>query len=168
MKIVFVALALGTLCSAAVSQSGGTFDLSHNVIAGGGESHSTGGSFVVDGTVAQPLAGSLSGGGNFDLRGGFWAYQGLEPTAAPVSIGGRVTLDAPSGMARVRITLVDLRAGATRVALPNQFGYYRFDNVEVGTYILQAAGGGYRFSPSELVVNLLDNLTDSDFSGIAP
>jgi hypothetical protein len=75
------------------AQTGGSFDLSHNVIAGGGGSNSTGGTFVIDGTIGQPQAGTVSGGGNFELRGGFWAYIAPAATAARVSVTGRVVIN---------------------------------------------------------------------------
>ncbi len=49
---------------------GADFDLSWHTIDGGGGT-STGGDFVLRGTIGQPDAGDLSGG-DFTLRGGFW------------------------------------------------------------------------------------------------
>ena len=54
------------------AQSGGTFVIEKSVIAGGGEK-STGGTFVLDGTIGQSLAGTQSNGGSFTLLSGFWA-----------------------------------------------------------------------------------------------
>lgn len=42
-------------------------------IDGGGVMHSTGGGFVLSGTVGQPDAGVVMTGGEFELSGGFWA-----------------------------------------------------------------------------------------------
>ena len=50
------------------------FDLSRYTIDGGGEMHSTGGDFELSGTIGQPDAGVLTGGG-FQLTGGFWFEQ---------------------------------------------------------------------------------------------
>ena len=47
-----------------------TFDMSWYTIDGGGGS-SSGGVFVVNGTIGQPDAGAMSGG-SFQLAGGFW------------------------------------------------------------------------------------------------
>jgi len=148
------------------AQSAGAYDDSHNVIAGGGGSKSVSGSLSIDATIGQPQAGTVSTGGNFNLRGGFWAYQTLMPTAAPVSITGRVASSATVPKCRVRITLLQLSSGAVRASLPNQFGYYRFDDVEIGTYILRAESSYCQFEPSQLFLNLLDNLTDVNFSQI--
>ena len=46
------------------------FDLSWHTVDGGGGT-SSGGDFVLRGTIGQPDAGDLSGG-DFVLRGGFW------------------------------------------------------------------------------------------------
>lgn len=47
------------------------FDLSRHTIDGGGVIQSTGGEFELSGTMGQPDAGVLTGGG-FQLTGGFW------------------------------------------------------------------------------------------------
>ncbi len=55
--------------------AGDDFDLSWHTVDGGGGT-SSGGDFVLRGTIGQPDAGDLSGG-DFPLRGGFW-----QPAAA--------------------------------------------------------------------------------------
>jgi hypothetical protein len=65
------------------AQSGGQFDLSWSTIDGGGGS-SSGGQFTVCGTIGQPDAGKLTGGG-FELEGGFWTgVQVLQVAGAPI------------------------------------------------------------------------------------
>jgi len=69
---LFLALtALLLLASVALAQSGGGYDLSWNTIDGGGTTWSEGGGYSLGGTVGQPDAGVLSGGG-YTLAGGFW------------------------------------------------------------------------------------------------
>jgi hypothetical protein len=146
-----------------VAQSGGTFDLSHSVIAGGGGSNSTGGTFNVSGTVGQNIAGTASNGGTFDLHGGFW-FQNLAPTAANVSITGRVTNSNGQGIRNARLTLTS-PDGARRTAITSTFGYYAFDGVEVGhTYVLEIASKRYTFANPTRVFSLQDHLTDMDFT----
>ncbi len=48
----------------------GTFELTWFTVDGGGGT-SSGGDFVLSGTIGQPDAGTLAGG-DFTLRGGFW------------------------------------------------------------------------------------------------
>ncbi|CAG0937572.1 hypothetical protein TFLX_06513 [Thermoflexales bacterium] len=52
------------------AQSGG-YDLSWNVVAGGGTTFSTGEDYTLGATIGQAAANSLSGGG-YTLNGGFW------------------------------------------------------------------------------------------------
>lgn len=66
-----LALLLSLLASAALAQSGGGYDLTWNTVDGGGYTWSTGGGYVLGGTVGQPDAGALAGGG-YTLTGGFW------------------------------------------------------------------------------------------------
>ena len=55
-----------------LAQSGGGYDLTWSTIDGGGAMESTGGGYALGGTVGQPDAGVLSGGG-YTLVGGFWS-----------------------------------------------------------------------------------------------
>ena len=61
--------------SARTGAATGGFDLTWFTVDGGGGT-SSGGDFVLSGTIGQPDAGDLAGGG-FTLRGGFW-----QPVAA--------------------------------------------------------------------------------------
>lgn len=145
------------------AQTDGTYDLRHSVIAGGGgSSTSTGGVYNVSGTLGQAAAGTSSNGGTFDLHGGFW-FQTLAPTAAAVSIAGRVTSADGRGIRNLRLTLT-APDGAIRRATTSTFGYYAFDGVEVGrTYILEITAKRYTFSNPTRVFMLQDALTDIDF-----
>ena len=152
----------------ASAQTGGTFDLSHAVIAGGGGADSTGTgggrTFRVDGTIGQPAAGvsSNSSPARFDLHGGFW-FQNLAPTAAQVAITGRVTTASGNGLRNARLTLT-APDGARRTAITSTFGYYAFDGVEVGhTYVLEIASKRYTFANPTRIFSLQDEVTDMDF-----
>src|SRR6266851_1346999 len=65
-------------------QSSGQFDLSRNVIAGGGGT-STGSPYTLDGIIGQPAAGTVMSGGNFAQAGGFWyaITTGALPSPSP-------------------------------------------------------------------------------------
>src|SRR5438309_6053612 len=69
---------------ASLAQSGGTFTITKSVIATGGGSAS-GGTFSMDGTIGQSLAGTTSAGGTFSLQSGFWA-GGSSPVAVRRSL----------------------------------------------------------------------------------
>ena len=47
------------------------YEISRSTVDGGGVMRSTGGSFELSGTIGQPDAGVMEGGG-FTLSGGFW------------------------------------------------------------------------------------------------
>lgn len=67
-----VLLAAISLTHATTSaQSGGGYDLTWNVIANGGATFSTGGTYSLGGTMGQSDAGTMSGG-SYSLLGGFW------------------------------------------------------------------------------------------------
>ena len=157
-----------SLLSSVAAQTGGTYDLSHNVIAGGGGSQSTGGTLTVDGTVGQPTAGTSSTGGTYSLRGGFWAFQAFAPTAAGASISGRIRTADGRGIRNVRLVLTNAETGEISTTnLSSSFGYYRFDNILVGqTYILTVRAKRYTFDPDTRVITLLDELTDEDFDAL--
>jgi len=59
------------LCTSAVAQSGGEYDLTWSTVDGGGYTFSAGGAYSLGGTVGQPDAGILEGG-DYSLAGGFW------------------------------------------------------------------------------------------------
>lgn len=87
----------------------------------------------------------------------------LGPTAAGVSVSGRVMAPNGAGLRGATVTLID-NAGVRRTATTSTFGYYQFDDVEAGdTYILGVTSRRYRFSPR--TVQVLDTLTDVDFTG---
>ena len=50
---------------------GGEFEISRSTVDGGGVMRSTGGGLELSGTIGQPDAGVLTGGG-FELYAGFW------------------------------------------------------------------------------------------------
>jgi hypothetical protein len=71
-----ILLALLALVSLVLAQAG-QLELPWFTIDGGGATVSTGGRFVLSGTVGQPDAGALSGD-VYSLKGGFWeATTGL-------------------------------------------------------------------------------------------
>ncbi len=68
--LVLVALTASQSSTPVSAQSGGGYDLTWNVIAGGGATFATGGSYSLGGTIGQADAGTMSGG-SYALSGGF-------------------------------------------------------------------------------------------------
>ena len=63
------------LCHGARAQSGGIYDLSWNTCDGGGGA-SSGGIYILSGTIGQPDAGPAQAGGIYNCSGGFWPGSG--------------------------------------------------------------------------------------------
>jgi len=83
---------------------------------------------------------------------GMWEIPALAPTAATVSVSGRVTNANGTGVSRATVTITSSE-GILRSALTNSFGYYRFDDVQVGqNHILQVSSKRYQFQPQVIFV----------------
>jgi len=89
------------------------------------------------------------------------AFESLAPTAATVKISGRV-MSGRRGVSRAAIYMTD-QNGETRTALTNSFGYYQFDEVEVGqTYILNVNTKKYIFMTQ--VITITEEMNDLNFT----
>jgi hypothetical protein len=71
-RFLLLVVLLSLLASVALAQSGGGYDLTWSTVDGGGYTWSEGGGYSLGGTIGQPDAGVLSGGG-YILAGGFWS-----------------------------------------------------------------------------------------------
>ena len=90
-----------------------------------------------------------------------FAIAQVAPVAANVSVGGRV-FAGKNALARARVTLTDAN-GVSRSVQTSTFGYYRFDDVEVGaTYIVSVNHKRYVFTPQ--VVSVSEELTELNFT----
>jgi hypothetical protein len=141
-KVVIAALplilAVLSISSFGQVATGGTFSLDQSVIAGGGGS-SAGGNFALTGTAGQDAAGTKSTGGSFAVTGGFWQSTALSPTAAEVSVRGRVlnSLDRAIPRAVVTFTGAD---GVRHSAITNNFGNYLVNGLDAGgVYIVSVS-----------------------------
>jgi hypothetical protein len=151
------------ICAKAQVASGGSFSLEKFVIPGGG-GESAGGGFTVTGTAGQNAAGTSTQNSNFFQIGGFWTADRFVPTAARVSIGGKVTTLRGSGIRNVSVTLTD-PDGNVRTTVTGSFGAYNFTDVEVGrTYIVRVRAKKYFFSDPTQILTLNDALTDVNFT----
>ncbi|MGB7068760.1 MAG: carboxypeptidase-like regulatory domain-containing protein [Pyrinomonadaceae bacterium] len=165
-KLSKVLAALVAVSAVATAQTGGTYDLSHNVIAGGG-SKSTGNLFILEGTAGQNAAGTVSTGNGFSLRGGFWASVPLAPTAASASISGQVRTTNGNGIRNARLELTNAVTGQKFQTVTGSFGRYRFGDLTVGqTYFITIGANRFTFESSARVISLLDDLAAVDFVAV--
>jgi len=142
--------------------SGNTFTIEKAVVSnGGGASNSA--TFSIDGTGGQSAAGQTAGG-IYQIQGGFWSAN-LAPTAAGVSISGRVLSADGRGLRNAFVYLTD-NTGRTRTTRTGTFGYYRFDGIEAGQVAVIGVNSKlYQFEPRVLVVN--DSLSDVNLMPIS-
>lgn len=150
LTVAGLVLAFGALFTAA-GQSGGPYVLDRSVTGNGG-GESSAGSFAVTGTVGQALAGANSIGTGRAIRGGFW-QPNFSPTAAPVTLAGRVIGPSGGPLVKARVVLESGFSLLPRVALTNAFGYFQFDDVEVGyLYVLSVSSKRYSVEPVTVFV----------------
>lgn len=87
-----------------------------------------------------------------------FAIVQVAPSAASVSVSGRVLTSDGRGLRNAIVTLTN-RQGGVRNARSSSFGYYRFDDVRVGeTYIIGGMSKQYRFAPQ--IISVADEMTE--------
>lgn len=102
----------------------------------------------------------ITAGANPDFVG---AIVRTAPTAASVTVGGRVLNASGRGINRARVTMTDSN-GETRSALTNPFGYYRFTDVPAGeTYVFSVSAKRYSFSQASQVRSIVEETDDINF-----
>lgn len=96
------------------------------------------------------------------VTGGIVGACSFVPTAAAVSIGGRVHTAAGRGIANALVRLSS-ENGAIYSARTNSFGVYEVNGIPSGEfYTATVSAKGHAFEPR--IVNLNDNVADLDFS----
>ncbi len=99
------------------------------------------------------------------FRGVAFAPRSLAPTAASVSISGRVTDGRGRGIKGAAVTVTGI--GEPQRALTNAFGYYSIDGLIAGSgYAVSVAAKGYSFIDPVRIVMANDNVSDVDFGGL--
>ena len=115
------------------------------------------GGVLVDRT-SSVNAGQKSVCGNLPSLSKVVVATGFSPTAAAVSISGRVVTAGGNGIRNARVLLTD-QNGVTRTVITSAFGYYQFAGVQSGTtYVLNVSAKRFVFAPR--VVALSDEVTD--------
>lgn len=83
------------------------------------------------------------------------------PTAAGVSISGRVLNSYGRALLRAAVTLTD-QHGETQTVYTNSLGYYQFNDITAGQIVtLNVSAKGWTYEPR--VINIGESLTDVDF-----
>ncbi|MBS1796260.1 MAG: carboxypeptidase regulatory-like domain-containing protein [Acidobacteria bacterium] len=94
-----------------------------------------------------------------------WAGNFLAPSAAGVSVAGRVTDSFGAGVTGATVSLTD-PDGRVLTRRTNNFGAFRFDEIPAGrAYVAGVAARGLRYEPR--VVTPANDLDDLDFSPVS-
>ncbi len=89
------------------------------------------------------------------------AFETLIPTAAMVSVGGHVNVNG-AGLRNAVVVLTD-NQGISRSVKTTTFGYFKFDDVEVGqTYTVSVMSKQFQFSPQ--ILSVTDEITELNFT----
>ena len=87
----------------------------------------------------------------------------LGPTAAAITVSGRVRTQGGRGIMNVRLSLTDSQ-GNVRTARTTSFGFYRFDDVQADqTVIITARAKRFTFNQSSIVRTTNNPISDADF-----
>ncbi len=157
-----IAIGVAMTVSPVAAQSGGGFEITEAVVAGGGASASNGGT-ELDSTFGQPASGDALLGGSFAVTSGFWNYVPLVPTAAAVAISGRVATSSGAAVSNA-VLFLQTQDGQIRIARSAAFGYFMFEEVIAGQSVfITVEHKNFVFEPRTVLVS--DNVTDLDFVG---
>lgn len=91
-----------------------------------------------------------------------WSVAQTGPTAAGVTISGRVLNSIGRGEARARVYVTDAN-GVTRTVTTNNFGFYRIEGLQAGeTYIVNVFAKQAQYNPR--VVTASSDVSELDFT----
>ena len=83
------------------------------------------------------------------------------PTAASVTVAGRILTKDGNGLANADVFMIDA-FGNMRSARTSSFGFYSFEEVEVGqTYVFNVSARRYNFSPQ--IISIVEETDDLNF-----
>jgi len=129
--------------------------------------------FTVTGTIALNATGNIVNTATITAPSGVTDPNGannsatdtdaLVPTAAGVTVGGRVVDQNGRGLRGVQVSITDSH-GIRRNVMTTSLGFYQFDDVQSGdTYVIGASSKMYRFSSR--ILQITDNVSSLDFVG---
>ncbi len=116
--------------------------------------------FQFDGKI---LAGGRTwNGSDYDFAIARYENE-LAPTAASVTVSGRVLTASGNGIRNVLVSITD-SDGNTSTTVTGSFGYYRFNEIPAGgTHVVSVNSKRFAFSQPVRVIVAKDEVTDLDF-----
>ena len=169
MRLVILCLCAAAFAHNADAQiaGGGNYTLTQTSIASGGASGagaSTSGNYSIEGTIGQAAAGTNQQNASYKFQPGFWTAQAFAPTAAEVTVGGRVLTADGRGIRNVLVKMVKSN-GESRTAVSSAFGYFRFTEVAAGeTCVFSISAKRYTFSQPTQIRSIVADANDLIFT----
>lgn len=105
------------------------------------------------------VAGSL--GGNIAVA----RFLGDVNPIPDATVEGRVVSAAGHGIRNALVSLADSK-GNTQTSMTNTFGYFRFENIPLGTAVVSVTARKYRFANPTQKINIKGNISDLTFTAI--
>jgi hypothetical protein len=91
------------------------------------------------------------------------------PTAADVSVSGRVLTSEGRAVSGARITITNAATGQVYAAITNPFGYYTIEALDSDAfYVARVGKKGMKFVEDTKTFSLVDSMADLDFVTTAP
>ncbi len=91
----------------------------------------------------------------------------LAPTATTAMVSGRIRDVNGKSVSRVTVTLTNLSNGEAFTTRTNLFGRYTFEDMPTGqNYMIRVSSKRHVFSLDEVVIYLLEDLTDANFTAM--
>ncbi len=106
------------------------------------------------GSFKQLAPGTIAGG---------WGIEMVGPTAAGVSLSGRVTDAEGRGIRNATITIEGGGLTEPRIVATGSMGYYNVEDLTVGTYIVTVQAKRHSFANPTRALSMSDNVGDFDF-----
>jgi hypothetical protein len=147
-------------------QTGGGFNLEQNVIGNGGWK-STGGVFIVLGTMGQSNAGSTAAGGIFHLIDGLWATENQTASSPFASVNGKVTRASGLGIVRVLVTMTSLNTELSYQTWTEPLGSYSLPGIPTGAnYVITVNHPHFEFNPNSMALFMSQDRANVDFVSV--
>jgi len=103
-----------------------------------------------------------------NFNGMVFNFEPAAPTAAGVSLSGRVATVSGGGIGRAKVILTGGSLTEPVHAVTDSDGNYSFHGIPAGeTYVLSVFLKGYKFEQTNIVVNLNEDVTNAHFVGSA-
>lgn len=166
VAFIFALLVMSALPAQAQVASAAPHTIEQSVIASGGTSSGGAGNiYLLEGAIGEPVAGTTSTNLPLTIKGGFFTANALAPTAAGVTVGGRVVTSAGKGIRNVRITMTG-SSGEIRTTVSSTFGRFSFTGVPAGeTYVFNVTGKRFTFKQPVQIRSIMEDTSNIIFIG---